>query len=54
MVSDMVDGRRFVMTCSSAYNLILRNNKGDTFYQDRVYAPKQEFVDFNEDGYKDS
>ncbi|RZL18590.1 MAG: hypothetical protein EOO96_26960 [Pedobacter sp.] len=41
------------MTCTSEYNLVLKNDKGDTLYQDRIYSPKQLFVDYNGDGYKD-
>jgi hypothetical protein len=52
-IVDYVEGRRFVMTCSSGYNLVLENDKGDTLYQDSIYSPKQMFVDFNGDGYKD-
>lgn len=51
-INDYVEGRRFVMTCSR-YNLVLENDKGDTLYQDSIYSPKQMFVDFNGDGYKD-
>ncbi|WP_259017122.1 hypothetical protein [Emticicia fluvialis] len=52
-VTDYVEGRRFVITCYSGYNLILQNEKGHTIYQDSVYSPKQDFLDFNGDGYKD-
>lgn len=52
-ITDYVDGRCFVMTCSSGYNLVLKNEKGDTLYQDSVYSPEQVFLDFNGDGYKD-
>ena len=52
-VTGFVDGHRYLITCSSGYNLILQNEKGHTIYQDSVYSPKQEFLDFNGDGYKD-
>ncbi|MFD1257473.1 hypothetical protein ACFQ3S_11760 [Mucilaginibacter terrae] len=52
-ITGNVDDQRFTITCNSAYSLFILNQKRDTIYQDSVYSPHQQFVDFNNDGYKD-